>query len=55
MSKEPDQNRKDVIAKHIDENLKEVFAGYADDDMPTELVDLLSVLRAQDKAMEPKG
>ena len=52
MSNKPDPKRQDVIAKHIDENLKEVFAGYADDEMPTELVDLLTVLRAQDQELD---
>lgn len=54
MSNPDDPKRKKIIAEHIDENLKEVFATYVDDEMPTELTDLLSVLRAQDRELEHK-
>ena len=54
MSNKPDPARKKVIARYINDNLKEVFADYAKDDMPSELVDLLSVLKAQDQEREDK-
>ena len=41
------------IARYIDENLKKVFSEMEDDDMPDQIIDLLSVLRAQDE--EGKG
>lgn len=37
------------IAEYIDENLKKVFSDLARDDMPDQITDLLSVLRAQDE------
>lgn len=37
-----------MIAKHIDENLKKVFEDYSSDEMPSEITDLLMLLRAQD-------
>lgn len=54
MSNAPDAKRKEVIAQYIDENLKEVFAGYVDDEMPSEVTDLLSVLKAQDQQLGDK-
>lgn len=39
----------DGINHLIDENLKKVFTELKDDQMPSELIDLLSVLRAQDQ------
>ncbi|MGJ8610852.1 MAG: NepR family anti-sigma factor [Octadecabacter sp.] len=42
------------IAKYIDENLKQVFAELQDDDMPDQITDLLSVLRAQDDVLKDK-
>lgn len=38
-----------VIEQYIDENLKQVFSQYANEDMPTDITDLLSVLKAQDQ------
>jgi hypothetical protein len=52
MSNSTDPKRKEVIAEYINENLKEVFAGYVDDSLPTEVTDLLSVLKAQDQEMD---
>jgi len=46
-SKDPKQD--EVIERYIDKNLKKVFSQYADEEMPSEITDLLSVLRAQDK------
>ena len=44
--------RSDSIDHFLDENLKKVFSDYQGDDMPTEITDLLSVLRAQDEEMK---
>ncbi|MEJ6396712.1 hypothetical protein V8J84_02225 [Yoonia sp. 208BN28-4] len=44
--KDPKEAR---IAEFIDQNLKSVFSELESDDMPSQIVDLLSVLRAQDK------
>ncbi|MEP3283485.1 MAG: hypothetical protein ABJO29_00100 [Yoonia sp.] len=54
MSEGKHPKRDAVIAHHIDENLKEVFADYASGDMPTEIVDLLTVLKAQDQERNSK-
>jgi hypothetical protein len=43
--------KKQRIAKYIDENLKQVFSDLEGDDMPDQIIDLLSVLRAQDQEM----
>lgn len=42
------------VAKYIDENLKRVFCELENDDMPDQITDLLSVLRAQDEALKVK-
>lgn len=42
------------IAKYIDENLKQVFSELESDEMPSEIVDLLTVLRAQDDELKAK-
>ncbi|SEW19011.1 hypothetical protein SAMN04488515_1499 [Cognatiyoonia koreensis] len=49
-----DPKRKTLIAQYINENLKEVFDEYASEDMPDEMKDMLSLLKAQDEDM-PKG
>ena len=54
MSKQPDPKLTQVITQYIDQNLKEVFDGYANEDMPTEILDLLSVLKAQDQELDQK-
>lgn len=54
MSNKPNAKRKKIIAHYIDENLKEVFAEYTREDLPPEVVDLLSVLKAQDQEMDDK-
>ena len=41
-----------VVSDLINENLREVFAQYAEDDMPDQMKDLLSILRAQDDELE---
>lgn len=46
--------KKQRIEKYIDENLKQVFADLEGDAMPDQIVDLLSVLRAQDQEMNTK-
>ncbi|EBA11152.1 NepR family anti-sigma factor [Roseobacter sp. CCS2] len=46
---DPKQER---IDRYIDQNLKKVFSDLEKDQMPDEIVDLLSVLRAQDKEMQ---
>ena len=47
----PKQQR---IDRYIDQNLKKVFSDLEKDQMPTEIVDLLSVLRAQDEELKAK-
>jgi hypothetical protein len=42
------------IDSYIDQNLKKVFADLEKDEMPSEIVDLLSVLRAQDEELKAK-
>ena len=49
-----DDPKKARIAKYIDENLKQVFSELENDDMPDQIVDLLTVLRAQDEEMKAK-
>ena len=44
--------KKARIDQYIDENLKKVFSELEKDEMPDQITDLLSVLRAQDKAEE---
>lgn len=48
-----DNAKKAKIDKYIDKNLKQVFADLEQDEMPTQITDLLMVLRAQDE--ERKG
>jgi hypothetical protein len=50
-SDNPKQQR---IDRYIDQNLKKVFSDLEKDDMPDEIVDLLSVLRAQDQELKAK-
>lgn len=47
-------HKKAKIAKYIDENLKQVFSELERDEMPDQITDLLSVLRAQDDALKVK-
>jgi hypothetical protein len=49
MSDEDDPKNEEV-ADLINHNLKQVFADLEEDGMPGEIMDLLSVLRAQDLA-----
>jgi len=44
--------KKQRIAKYIDENLKQVFSDLEGDGMPDQIMDLLSVLRAQDQEQD---
>lgn len=44
--------KQDRIDKFIDENLKKVFAELEGDQMPGEILDLLSVLKAQDEELK---
>ncbi|WP_100369477.1 hypothetical protein [Yoonia maricola] len=46
--------KQDKIDRYIDQNLKKVFSDLENDDMPTEIIDLLSVLRAQDEELKGK-
>ncbi|MFA8443885.1 MAG: hypothetical protein ACEPO0_18640 [Yoonia sp.] len=47
----PKQER---IDRYIDQNLKKVLSDLEKDELPGEIVDLLSVLRAQDKELKEK-
>lgn len=47
----PRQARRDA---YIDQNLKKVFSELETDDMPDQIMDLLSVLRAQDEELKAK-
>ncbi len=49
-----DSAKKAKIAKYIDENLKQVFSDLEQDEMPSQITDLLSVLRAQDEELKAK-
>ncbi len=42
------------IDDYIDKNLKKVFSDLEKDQMPSEIIDLLSVLRAQDEELKAK-
>ena len=46
--------KKAKIAKYIDTNLKKVFSELERDEMPDQITDLLSVLRAQDEELKAK-
>jgi hypothetical protein len=46
--------KQDKIDRYIDQNLKKVFSDLENDDMPSEIIDLLSVLRAQDQELKGK-
>ena len=46
--------KKAKIAKYIDENLKQIFSELEVDEMPDQITDLLSVLRAQDDDLKAK-
>lgn len=47
----PKQER---IDEYIDQNLKKVFSELEKDEMPDQIIDLLSVLRAQDEELKGK-
>lgn len=47
-------SKKEQIDRYIDQNLKKVFSDLENDQMPDEIIDLLSVLRAQDKELKGK-
>lgn len=49
-----EEPKKARIAKYIDENLKQVFSDLERDEMPDQITDLLSVLRAQDEELKAK-
>ncbi|SIT90307.1 hypothetical protein SAMN05421665_3060 [Yoonia rosea] len=49
-----EDSKQDKIDKYIDQNLKKVFSDLENDDMPSEIIDLLSVLRAQDQELKGK-
>ena len=49
-----DDSRQAQIDKYIDRNLKKVFSDFEKDELPSEIVDLLSVLRAQDEELKAK-
>lgn len=42
------------IAQYIDNNLKQVFSDLEKDDMPDQIIDLLTVLRAQDEELKSR-
>ena len=42
------------ITDHINKNLKQVFAELEADQMPDQITDLLTVLRAQDQELKAK-
>lgn len=46
--------KKERIDAYIDQNLKQVFSELEKDEMPDQIIDLLSVLRAQDEEMKPQ-
>jgi Anti-sigma factor NepR len=48
---ETKKTRRDAF---IDQNLKKVFSELETDDMPDQITDLLSVLRAQDEELKAK-
>jgi len=46
--------KQDKIDRYIDQNLKKVFSDLEQDEMPSEIADLLTVLRAQDEELKGK-
>lgn len=46
--------KKAQVDEYIDENLKKVFSELENDEMPDQITDLLSVLRAQDEDIKAK-
>ena len=48
------QPKRERIDRYIDQNLKKVFSDLEKDQMPDEITDLLSVLRAQDEELKAK-
>jgi len=46
--------RKARAEQYIDQSLKKVFSELQNDEMPDQITDLLSVLRAQDKELQGK-
>ncbi|MBB5723985.1 hypothetical protein FHS72_003633 [Loktanella ponticola] len=49
-----DDPKKLKIASFIDENLKQVFSDLERDQMPDQITDLLTLLRAQDDELKVK-
>lgn len=49
-----DSSKKDEIDAFLDQNIKQVFTDLSDDEMPSEIVDLLTMLKAQDKELDGK-
>ena len=50
-----DDKKQAKISEYIDENLKRVFSELESDEMPDQITDLLSVLRAQDESMKSRN
>ncbi len=48
---DPQKARRDA---YIDQNLKKVFSELETDEMPDQIMDLLTVLRAQDEELKAK-
>ena len=46
--------KRERIDNYIDQNLKKVFSDLEKDQMPSEIIDLLAVLRAQDAELKDK-
>lgn len=46
--------KRERIDNYIDENLKKVFSDLEKDQMPSEIIDLLAVLCAQDAELKDK-
>ena len=42
-------SRDELIAQYIDESLRQVLDQYAKEELPSEIVDLLTLLKAQDR------
>ena len=53
MARKPDKTRSRTD-DYIDQNLKKVFSELETDEMPDQIMDLLSVLRAQDEELKAK-
>ncbi len=49
-----EESKQARIEKYIDKNLKQVFSDLERDELPDRIVDLLTVLRAQDENLKDK-